>query len=93
MIVKPAIDTPLLDSHESSKIVPFGKAKSVPENCSAYNPMQGSSKGKCFGTHSSVNTFGYETAQLTTHIHVFVDQALLSTNPTVNSGTSRLYHG
>ncbi|GBM05311.1 hypothetical protein AVEN_46855-1 [Araneus ventricosus] len=51
------------------------------------------SKRKCFGTHSSADTVGYETVQQTSHSCASVDPASSSTTPTVGPAASRLDHG
>ncbi|GBM89131.1 hypothetical protein AVEN_153754-1 [Araneus ventricosus] len=93
-----AVDTKVLVVHchqrkKTSETIPLGKAKSAPNSGSADSPIQFRSKRKCFGTHSSADTVGYGTVQQTPHSCASVDQASLSTTPTLGAGTSRLDHG
>lgn len=71
----------------------FNAAKLVPDSGSADSLIQCSSKCKCFRTYSSADTVGYGAAQQMAYSCTSVDQASLSTTPTVGPGTLRLYHG
>ncbi|GFW37706.1 uncharacterized protein TNCV_415921 [Trichonephila clavipes] len=76
-----------------SEAVPLSKAESALNSGPADGPIQCRSKYKCYGTHSSMDITGYGTAQQTSPSRAAIDEAFLSTTPTVGPGTSRLDHG
>ncbi|GFX75909.1 uncharacterized protein TNCV_2238811 [Trichonephila clavipes] len=98
LTVKPVIDAKVLDVHAFSKRkfigdCPFSIANSAQFSGSAHSPIQRGPKSKCFGTHNSADAVGYGTVKQTSHSWASVDQALLSTTPTVSPETSKLDHG
>ena len=70
MTVKLVLDIKALDVHayqikSTSEAILHGKVNLTPDNGSADSSIQRRSWQKCFRTHSSVDTVGYETAQQT----------------------------
>ncbi|GBL81473.1 hypothetical protein AVEN_143739-1 [Araneus ventricosus] len=73
-----------------SRLVKQNWLQTVAQLTAQYNAGPSAS---VFGTHSSADTVGYGTVQLTFHLCASVDQASSSTTPTVGPGTLRLDHG
>ncbi|GFV90347.1 hypothetical protein TNCV_4380621 [Trichonephila clavipes] len=76
-----------------SDTVPFKKAKSVLDSCSANSPTPCKSKNKSLGTHNTVETVGYGTTMQMSHSRASVDQTLLSITHAAGPGTLRLDYG